>query len=97
MESTTAISYKPLKEKFYSKGFNFTLVKREKNKAIYKKYASKKNFCYEVIKISRHNGYTLQDVYVEPAETYPGDKQWGVSGFTYKSLEAAEKHFNLLK
>ena len=92
-----AITYKPLKEKFYSKGFNFLLIKREKNKAIFKKYATKKNFCYEVIKIARHNGYSLQGVYVEPAETYPGDKQWGTAGFTYKDLTLAEKHYNELK
>ena len=91
------ITHKPLKDKFYSKGFNFVLIKREKNKAIYKKSATKKNFCYEVIKISRHNGYSLQGAYVEPAETYPGDKQWGVSGFTYKDLEAAEKQYAKLK
>ena len=91
------ITHKPLKEKFHSKGFNFLLVKREGDIAIYKKYASKKNFCYELIKITRHNGYTVQGNFIEPSEVYPGDAMWGVKGFTYKDLEAAEKHFNKLK
>lgn len=90
------IKHKPLKEKFYSKGFNFVQVKRDANKAIYKKFASKKNYSYEVIKINRHNGYTLQGTYIEPAETYPGDNQWGMQGFTYKDLESAENHYNRL-
>jgi len=87
------MEYKPLKEKFTKKGFDYKLIKREGDKAIYSQTKGPKIKCYEVIKIRRHDGYTIADVYMEPSETYPSDSEWGVFGWTFNDLELAEKKF----
>jgi hypothetical protein len=92
------MTYKPLRINFVKKGFEFSLVKREGDLAIYKKQKpEQKTFSFEVICIKRHNGYTIAGTVMEPAETYPGDSQWGIYGFTYTDLAEAEEKFNELK
>lgn len=87
-----------LSKNFRQKGFNFSQIKREDNKAIYKRSKpGSKHISYEVILISSHNGYELGGQYIEPAETYPSSSQWGVKGFTCTSLERAEVRFKKLK
>lgn len=88
---------KPLKTKFNMKGFNFCLVKREGDKAIYKKFRTENSPSFEVIKIGKHNGYSLGGAFIEPSETYPGDSLWGTKGFTFSSLDKAEQFFTSSK
>lgn len=89
------MEYKTIKSNFSKKGFDYSLIKRENDKAIYKQ--SRGNVtAYEVILIRRHNGYNLGDVYIEPSETYPSDNEWGVFGFTCTTLEQAETRFKKL-
>jgi len=81
-----------------NKGFTIKQLKRIGDKAIYeqtKKGQTSK--AYEVIKIGRHNGYVLGGSTIAPAETYPGSSQWGISGWTFKLIELAEKKFKSIK
>ena len=88
---------KILNEKFKSCGFNFNQVKRDGDIAIYEKVPITHNgVSYEVIKISRHNGYKLGGNLVHPAETYPSNSLWGTHGWTCTSMENAEKKFKEL-
>ena len=87
------MEYKPLKEEFTRKGFTHLLVKREGDKAIYAQKKGKRIFAYEVVIIRRHDGYTLADTYIEPAETYPSDSEWGIFGYTFSDLTRAEEKF----
>lgn len=89
--------YATLKTNFSSKGFKFTMLKREKNKAIFLKSKADGVKSYEVIMIGKHNGYTLAGNFIPPAEIYPGTNNWGNRGFTFTSLEAAEAKFKKLK
>jgi hypothetical protein len=90
------MQYKPLKTQFKRKGLSYDLVKREGDKAIFSVKNGKKTYGYEVIIIRRHNGYTLAGNYIEPAETYPSDSEWGVFGWTYTKLTEAEKRLNTI-
>ena len=88
---------KPLETDFISRTFRFEQVKRINDVAIFKKTALKgpiraHNYPagFEVVRISRHNGYEINGTKIEPAETYPSDSQWGISGFTYRDLDKAE-------
>lgn len=93
------MKYKQLNEKFTLKSHVYEQVKREGTVAIFKQ-SHKENpdkFRYEVVRIGKHNGYTLGGTHLEPAETYPGASQWGINGFTCMTMEAAEKRFNKLK
>lgn len=83
---------------FKQKGFNFTQLKRDGDFAIYKKSPLKSEYTsYEVIIISRHNGYELGGQYIEPAETYPSSSQWGTKGWTFTCAKHAEVKFTTLK
>lgn len=89
---------KTLPKLIQNKGFTLKQLKRVGDKAIYeqtKKGQISKS--YEVIRIGRHNGYELGGQKIAPAETYPGSSQWGNNGWTFTTLDAAEKKFKSLK
>ena len=88
---------KILPKTFKHKGFSYQQIKREGDKAIYKQ--TKDGFestRYEVVKINRHNGYTLGGQHIAPAETYPGASQWGINGWTCLNLESAKSKYKKL-
>ena len=83
-----------IKDKFTRSKFNHELVKREGNVAIFKRWGvGSKDHHYEVVKISKHNGYMMGGAYIEAAETYPGASLWGIQGWTCTDLEIAEKRY----
>jgi hypothetical protein len=98
------MTHKPIKTEFRwtGDGFGnasarlFKQVKRDGDMAIYKRTVERTgaNDGYEVIKISRHNGYTLGGQHVEPAETYPGSSQFGKSAWICVDLKHAEVLYN---
>jgi hypothetical protein len=72
---------KKLDKKFNKKGFTYTEIIREKNKAIYKQSkAGQTHTSYEVVKIGSHNGYELNGSKITAAETYPSTSLWGTQG-----------------
>lgn len=94
------ITYKPLAKEFKRNGFVFRELRRDGNIAIFHKVgigggvmAKTHDAGFEVVVIGRHNGYTLGDVPIEPAETMPSSEQWGDKGFTYPKLLDAEIKF----
>ena len=89
--------YKVIPTEFKKKGFCYQQVKREGNKAIFLQTRSGTSLNnYEVVKLGRHNGYTMGGAYIEPSETYPGSSLWGICGWTCQSLEAAEQRYQSL-
>ncbi len=83
---------KKLEKKFEKSGQLFTQIKREGDKAIYKRGTAG----YEVIKIRSHNGYEIGGQKIKPGEMYPTDREWGKYGWTYLTLSAAETKFRQL-
>lgn len=85
----------PIKTAFRRSGMEYTQLERRGNTAIYRQHrvgAEPRHDCFEVIKIGAHDGYTMGGAFIPPAETYPGASQWGVAGWTYRTLaEAKEK------
>jgi hypothetical protein len=94
---TTATDYKVLPTEFKKKGFNYKQVKREGNRAIYlqTRVGTTLNN-YEVIRIGKHNGYTMGGSFIEAAETYPGSSLWGIMGWTCTSIEDANTRYDKL-
>jgi hypothetical protein len=89
--------YKVIPVEFKKKGFTYKQIKREGGKAIFSQTREGTDLNnYEVVKIGRHNGYTMGGAYIEPSETYPGSSLWGISGWTCQSLEAAEAKYSVL-
>lgn len=92
------ITHKPIPTVFNKKGFTYTLLKREGNRAIYQQTREGTDMNnYEVVKIGKHNGYTMGGAYIEPSETYPGSSLWGIMGWTCTSLEDAQKRYSTLE
>lgn len=95
------MTYKTIEPEFMKSGFRFHQLKRDGDTAIFHKVAIKGNVHpatydagFEVVKIGRHDGYELAGIAIEPAETFPGSEQWGISGWTYKNLFAAEQRYD---
>ncbi len=101
MENST-IQYIKLRDNFTKYGFLFSLIKRDGDIAIYSQSKRGKIMAYEIIKIKRHKGFSLDNLkdgkktYIEPSETYPSNVTWGKDGFTCCSLRSAQKRFELL-
>ena len=90
----TQTEYKTIPAQFKKKGFVYTQLKREGNKAIFQQTREGTALNnYEVVKLGRHNGYTMGGVFIEPAETYPGSSLWGITGWTCTSIEDACKRY----
>jgi len=88
-------TYKVIPTSFTKKGFTYKQILREGNKAIFEQTREGTTLHnYEVVRIGKHNGYTMGGVYIEPAETYPGSSLWGIMGWTCTSLEDAQKRYS---
>ena len=78
-------------------GYDFKIIRRENNLAIAKgesRISSSIN--WEIIKIQSHNGMTMANVYMPPAEFPPSNNQWGIKGWTALNEKHAEEIFNKL-
>lgn len=93
---------KELETKFFGrgsqKGFDFELIERNGNIALYKKFTAVD--IYEVIIIQEQNeqettiGGNL--VKFEHKERYPSDEDFGTLGWCYNSLERAKNKYDRL-
>jgi hypothetical protein len=89
-------SYKPLRKKFRRDGFNYRLIAREGDVAIYEQNwlsSAEPSPSYEVIRIRRRDGFHIGGRFVESAEVYPASKLWGVDGFTFADRNKAWDKF----
>ncbi len=85
-------SYKPLTKQFRREGFNYRLIARAGNAAIYEQTWSgchNPSVCYEVIYVRRRDRFKIDNRWVEPAEVYPNSEAWGTDGFTFTDKDAA--------
>lgn len=90
---------KPLSDSFTSKKFNFTLIKREGDIALYeRKREGWVNPGYEVIRVRKYPTYEIGGATVEAHEAFPPDEEWGQEGWSLPNLERAnEKFFEQVK
>ena len=97
------INYLPLKTEWERKGFKYKQIKRVDDFAIFEQTKTDKTTAhneelkwFEVIVVTRHNGFTIAKVYMPPAEQYPSSAQWGFRGWTYNNLDDAKIRLNQL-
>ena len=96
-QTINGIEYKVIPTEFKKKGFTYKQVKREGMKAIFEQTregSSLQN--YEVVRLGRHNGYSMGGSFIEPSETYPGSSLWGIMGWTCTSLDNALTRYSTL-
>ncbi len=93
----TQTEYKTIPTQFHKKGFTYTQLKREGARAIFEQTRTDsvvRN--YEVVKIGRHNGYTMGGMRIAAAETYPGSSLWGITAWTCTNMDAAMQRYDAL-
>ena len=97
------MNYKPIETEFVKSGYRFRQIRREGDVAIFHKVGQKGakhnasfDGGFEVVNISRHDGYEIAGVKMEPAEQYPSPEMWGTKGFTFTTFFAAEIKYDTL-
>ena len=97
-----------LPENFTYRNFRYTQIERENNIALFSvendvPIESKDYFFfYEVIRIKKQQAHSTviqgNEVFYPAKEIYPGDKDWGLSGWTFRDFSEAREYFlNLAK
>lgn len=81
---------KPLAATFRKDGFDWSLVERQGNIAIYKQTKPGVER-FNTIHIQSHNGREIGGKLFEPAEFMPSAEQWGRLGWSYFTLEGARE------
>ena len=95
--NTQVTEYKTIPTQFKKKGFTYTQLKRDGAKAIFQQTREGSSLNnYEVVKIGRHNGYTMGGHHIDAAETYPGSSLWGICGWTCTSIDDAMRRYDAL-
>lgn len=94
---TSSLKYKPLPETLKRQGFLYQRAWRDGDWAIYRQVrkGDQKTMAYELVRISRHNGFSIAGLTFPPAETYPSSSLWGSHGWTYRTLELAQSAMSL--
>jgi hypothetical protein len=88
----------PLADKFRLGGFDYRLVRRIGDVALFEK--SKPHHsrpCYDLVIVQRRKAHTWPNGKTTPArEAMPRWEQWGDAGWSYSDLARAEERFNAL-
>ena len=88
----------PIADKFRLDGFDFRLVKRIGDVALFEK--SKPHHsrpCFEVVIVQKRRETRFPNGRVTPAhESMPASEQWGTAGWSYSERDEAEARFRRL-
>ena len=76
---------------FRKSGFDFRLLMREGDVALFRKTKRGPKFeSFEVVIIQRHERFTVGGNQIEASEHLPYSEEWGVKGWTYSDRLSAE-------
>jgi len=87
---------KPLPEKLQKNGFEYTLVERDINRAIYKQHVGENCYYFEVFIIKTRKAGTFKGKPIPEREVFPSDECFGKSAWSCQSYEKALIRFNAL-
>ena len=82
---------------FRSGSFDFELLKRDGDIALFRKTKPRLRFeSLEVVIIQTHETFEIKGKLIPAGEHLPPSGQWGVKGWTYSDRPSAERKFNQL-
>lgn len=89
---------KTLKEHYFKYGFDYHLIKRDDQKALYEQKLNGKHISYELFIIISHNGKQFGDQFIPPSELLPSKSNFGSTAWTlpFVTLQRAIECFDLL-
>lgn len=77
-------------------GFSYTQIARTEKKAIYRQTVTQEIEYFEVFIIQTRPEKSIKGKIILSGEVFPGNEAFGVSAWTYKSLEKAMTKYNSL-
>jgi len=86
-----------LPDSFRQNTYEYTLIKREGDVAIYAQWCEGRIIAYEVYEVKKIAAQNLNGYDYPAKETSPSSSQWGNNAFTVWTLEKAEEKFRLIK
>ena len=86
-EENTA--FLPLPDFYRKNSYDFFLVKREGDVAIFEQKDNDKLIAYEVFEIRKQKAAEFGNVKYEAKEKCPGNEEWGINAYTVHTYEAA--------
>lgn len=78
---------KPIPNNFRKNGYDYRLLEREGNVAIYEQVKPNRVYAFEVVKIRSSKARSAFGHDFEAAERLPSDDDWGTLGKTYSCWE----------
>ena len=88
---------KTLPTAFRSGGFDFKLLARDGDIALFRKTKPVFGFeSFEVVVIQRHETFEIEGKLIPASEHLPRSEQWGSAGWSYRDRPSAERKFNQL-
>ena len=88
---------KKLPAVFRSGGFDFKLLARDGDIALFRKTKPRLRFeSLEVVIIQRHETFEIEGKLIPAGEHLPSSEQWGIKGWTYSDRLSADRKFNQL-
>ena len=90
-------SHRLLALRFQHDGFDYRQIERVGDIAIYEQALQGRVLAYEVIRIRRHDGFTIRGKFMEPAEIYPRSDAWGIDAWTVLDKETAFRKLKGIK
>ena len=82
---------KKLNETFRKSGYDYKLIERVSNVAIYSQSDEGQIIAYEVGVIKEQKEGRIGDAIIEAGEKWPSSETWGLYGFTFRSLDKARE------
>jgi len=76
---------------YHKNGYEFDLIERGGNIAIYRLSLDGEGKAYEVFEVQQYAERIVKGTVIPSKEATPSNEQWGSKGFTYWSLEDAQK------
>jgi hypothetical protein len=87
---------KQLDPTFTFDGYDFNQLARQDKVALFEKRKANGCFGYEVIIVQRYPAQTIRGIRYPAREAMPSSADWGISGWSYKTLDDAKCKFKAL-
>lgn len=86
-----------LPEAFNKNGYNYKLIYREDDVAIYSQNINDNQIAFEVFEVRKNKQFEIDGRIIPARESVPSSEQWGNNAFTVHSLLEAAKYMERIK
>lgn len=88
---------KKLLPTYRKNSYDFALIGREGDIAIYSQSDNGRIIAYEVFEVQKYSGRVIKGQKITASESSPKNEDWGRKGFTYRNLAYARKRASMMQ